>query len=386
MERSDRRPLEIVGEDTNASEITAVFDSLGASATLALDTESDSFHRYREKVCLIQISTEDRDILFDPLAHGLPDALRGLMTDEGRTWLLHGGDFDVLSLRRDFDVVLGRVFDTGLAARFLGRKAIGLASMLDSELGIHIGKGEQRSDWARRPLSPKQIDYARQDTAHLHALAGCVREELSRLGRLAWVEEECELLRHRVPNPRVFDPDGWLSIKGVKTLSPPGRRAARAAYLWREARAKKLDRAQFRVLGNEAIKGLGSAVDRDGLRALQDPRSVKGMPRRGPPPGLMKAVRDGVQAKAPVPDRKPRKPKDGREGPPADKERVGRLRALRTQLSESTGLEPGLLLPNALCEKLVLASPKSTEALAAVPGMTRWRVEVAGESLLVNVT
>ena len=127
--------------------IGAVIDSLAAHDSLAFDLEADSFYRYWEKVCLIQLSTPDEDFLIDVLSVGMPEPLHALLEDRSRTWVLHGADFDVLSLKRDYGLVFGNLFDTMIAARFLGEPSVGLAAMLKAELDVEVSKSEQRSDW-----------------------------------------------------------------------------------------------------------------------------------------------------------------------------------------------------------------------------------------------
>ena len=147
-------------------------DHIRAEPWLALDTESDPFHRYFERVCLIQLSTRTRDFVFDPLEfEGIPGVLADIVGDVARTVVLHGAESDVRALKQSFRLTVGTIFDTQLAARFLGKEKTGLKDLLDVELGVKIDKGEQRSNWGRRPLTESQIAYARQDTRHLLPLA-----------------------------------------------------------------------------------------------------------------------------------------------------------------------------------------------------------------------
>ena len=319
--------------------------------------------------------------MFDPLENELPAELRALLESSDRTLVMHGADYDVLSLRRDYGLVLGRVFDTMLAARFLGAPALGLQGLLAAELGVEIGKAEQRSDWGRRPLSPEQLEYAVRDTVHLLPLAERLETKLKEVSRLSWLEEECELLRNKVPELRPFDPEGWRQIKGIKGLSDLGHRAARAAYLWRDEQARKQDRAPFRVLGNEIIALIAQRVTREGPEALTRLDRIRGIPKGAARASLLSALRDSPsQPVPPAPARKPGRPATERKNLDSEgKRRLLALKAARDQRAKELSFDPGFLAPNALLEALAHRGASSLADLAATEGMTRWRLEAFGD-------
>lgn len=325
--------------------------------------------------------------MFDPIEHELPGALRALLEGPERTFVLHGADYDVLSLRRDYDLVLGRVFDTMIAARFLGAPQLGLKALLQTELGVEIGKDEQRSDWGRRPLSAEQLEYAVRDTAHLLPLAERLEHKLKDAGRLAWLEEECELLRNKVPQPRSFDPEGWRQIKGVKGLPELGLRAARAAYLWRDETAQRQDKAPFRVLGNEVIAALAQRVAREGEEALRRLDRIRGLPKGSARHALAEAVSKGLLQPLPPPGpRPPNRSQAGRKNLDSEaKRRMEGLKQARDLRAKALSLDPGFLAPNGLLEAMIgLASP-DLEGIHALEGMTAWRLEALGEAFLSAV-
>jgi ribonuclease D len=375
--------LEILDDRRSAEEVTAVLDSLTGHLTLAFDTESDAFHAYDEQVCLVQMSAPGLDILLDPLAHGLPGSLRRLIEDPARTWVLHGADFDVLLLRRRHQVGFGRLFDTMIAARLLGDRAPGLASLAERRLGVSISKTQQRSDWGRRPLSAAQLRYAREDTVHLLALREGLIADLEAAGRLAWLEEECEQLRQRVPAEREVDPDAWLKIKGVRELDEPGRRAVRGAFSWRETEARRRNRAPFRVLGNDAILGVGRLVAAEGAAGLARLGRVKGMPGRIDLGGLRRSIESELASELPLPDRRRSGRRDS--GAPlgdAARGRLERLREVRARVATELDLDPGMLFPTAAMEAIAREPPADGTALADVGGLGRWRAEVLGRQVL----
>ncbi|MBK8012224.1 MAG: HRDC domain-containing protein [Deltaproteobacteria bacterium] len=390
------RPFSVM--DTGDTRMASVVASLAREPRLALDTESNSFHSYHEKICLIQVSTPTQDYVLDPLRAGLPDTLRSLLSSEDRLLVLHGADFDVRSFKRTFHLKLGLLFDTHVAASLLGRSDLGLKALVHAELGQEISKDEQRSDWSRRPLSERQLEYARQDTRFLLALAERLEEQLVSLGRLDWLKEECERLREVQPSERVFDPEAYMRIKGARTLGARGRRVLRAAYLWREQVADASDVAPFRVLRNDQMIRLGVAADRDALMSSLELTASKWLPRELDRRGLV----DALEATAPPMPPAQRTPQDatGREtweagsrgpGKPsgrldeATRLRFERLAAVRNAAAARLGLDPGFFLSNSFLRRVALAPPASLEDLARMEGITRWRCDVVGEELLASV-
>jgi len=357
--------------------MSEALDTLSDCQRLAFDTESDAFYRYDERVCLMQFSDNDSDYLYDPLAWGLSDGWRELLESKDRTIVLHGGDFDVLSLRRCFDLKMGRLFDTMIAARCLGITSFGLSSLLKSELNIQISKSEQRSDWGRRPLTDKQIAYARQDTAHLFQLADLLQEKLERADRTAWVAEDCEILRHREPAERTFDEEGWRKIKGAKELPDVGRKIVRAVYIWREAEAKKLNRSPFRVIGTDGILGLGRAAAKNGRKMVGQLHKIPGVSSRLNHRGIRDAIKQGFDGDEvpvnrpwrPMPEgKKPRRPKDNEA-----KQRLSRLKEARNTRANNMGLEPSFLVSGSVLERIAREPPPDKSSMVEISGLTTWR-------------
>jgi ribonuclease D len=368
--------------DPGTPDFTASLAELEAAPRIAIDTEADPFHRYYEKVCLIQLSTLDADWFFDPLAQdGVADPIRALLSDGRRTLVLHGGDFDVRSLKMSFGLPLGPLVDTSIAAQLLGLPAIGLKSLLESQLGIIIDKTEQRSDWGKRPLSASQLEYARTDTQHLLLLAEKLEAQLAALGRQAWLAEECAILRTKEPAVKVFDPEGYRKIKGTKALTPRGYSILRALYVWREKEAQGQDRPPFRILRNEVLVDLASAAQEGPGIGLRDLKSFRGVPKSIEHRGLGLALLEGMsgEAPAPVPAKRPPAP------PPEAQKRLERLRAGRIMWAQQHGLDPGILISGHLLERIALQPPGDLPQLLEIPGMSRWRAELIGPQILAAV-
>ncbi|MCB9653461.1 MAG: HRDC domain-containing protein [Deltaproteobacteria bacterium] len=392
------RPFSVL--DTRDDRIASIVARLAEEPRLALDTESNAFHSYHEKICLIQISSPTHDYVLDPLEHGLPDAVRRLLSADDRLWVLHGADFDVRSFKKTFQLKLGPLFDTHIAASLLGLSDLGLKALVHAELGQEISKDEQRSDWGRRPLTARQLQYARQDTRLLLPLAERLEEKLVSLGRLDWLGEECARLREVLPSERVFDPEGHVRIKGARALGARGLGVLKAVYLWREQMADQRDLAPFRVLRNDQMIRMGAAADRDALMSPLELTAFKWLPKDLDRMGLVRALEGLASApssEAPgAKSRSPSRPDGGRQdggrqdggrqdGGRLDEEaraRFERLSAVRNATAARLGLNPGFFLANAFLRRLAVAPPASREALAKLEGITRWRCDVVGDELL----
>jgi ribonuclease D len=365
-------------------ELLALGARLACAREVAVDTESNSLYHFPERVCLVQLAEADGTIsLVDPLA--LPDlaALASSFADPAIVKVLHGAAYDVSSLKRDFGFQVARIFDSMVAAQFLGLPELGLSALVERYFGVAPGRSRQKDDWTARPLTREQERYAADDVRYLLPLRQRLVEELATRGREAWVEEECEALAALVPAERVFDPDDALHLKGAGLLDRRGLAALRALFVAREGWAQATGRPPFRVLGNETLLRL--AQERPRTRAALGkipgctPRCVD---RYGV--GILAAIQQAESLPdeaLPTPSR-PRKPRI----PPAVERRLAALNAWRATAAPRAGLDPGLLLPRRLMERLAEAPPASAGDLAAVPGLRRWRVEHFGKDILQALT
>jgi ribonuclease D len=242
-----RTPLHVADPIALQSLILA----LRPEPVLALDTESNSFHVYRERVCLLQLSTRTADYIVDPIAVDVRPL--GEILCDGREMVLHGADYDVRCLRREFGWQLPRLFDTMAAARRLGRPGLGLSALVEAKFGVRLSKANQRSDWGRRPLSAEQLAYASLDTQFLLPIADEFKAELAARQLLEQAELEFQRIAAAVARERVFDTEGWRRLKGAGGLDAAGKAVLRALWLAREARAAQEDRPPFKVLGEPTM-------------------------------------------------------------------------------------------------------------------------------------
>jgi ribonuclease D len=357
--------------------------SLQGCATIALDTESDSLYHHFDKVCLVQVANDRGEcFLVDTLVLRDLAPLAPALGDPSIVKVLHGADYDVSTLKRDFGFVFASLFDTMIGARLLGRAQIGLAALVRDELGVLLSKGNQKDDWSRRPLTPEQEAYALADVRHLVELRSRLEEKLAALGRLEWLREECESVAALEPHARRRDPMAWLEVKGAKRLPPRGLAVLRELHAWREARAAATDTPAFRILGNETLLRLAAARP-SSPAAL---RTVPGvLPRlKEQASALLDALRRAEELPEhalPVVQRSPRP-----VVPDVVLRRIERLKAWRSRKGDELQVEVSVVLPQRLVERLAEAAPGDVSGLACVPGLRRWRIEAFGPELLAALS
>ena len=274
---------------------------------------------------------------------------------------------------------MASLFDTAVAARFLGIPELGLDGLLKRYLDLDPVPSRQKDDWSRRPLTPAQETYALHDVVHLIALRERLVEELAALGRARWVEEECLALASQPVADKVADPDAWLGLKGARLLDPRGWAVLRELYQAREALAIALDRPPFMIVGNESLVALAARPP----HTLEDIAAVPGcspsvIRRAGS--AILEAARRGLA----VPEAElPRLPSNPRPRLPAVvRRRSEALRAWRAKAGPAFGLEPGVLLAQRVIDRLAADPPQDLAALAAVEGVRSWRADLFGRELL----
>lgn len=361
----------------------AEFDQFAArligAPLLAVDTEAASFHRYKDRIYLVQLSTRDLTAVVDPITVTDLSALGKLLADPLVEVLFHDADYDLRILHRDYGFHATRLFDTRIAAQLLNEPGIGLAALLEKYQQVTLDKKYQRADWSARPLTPEMLAYAAGDTRYLATLRDTLKAKLEEKGRWSWAEEEFGLLEQVEWNNSGPPEEAYLRIKGAKTLRGHQLAVLRELYTLREGIASQLDRAPFRVLQNEAMLAIakGMPKDHDALRDLKA-LSPDQLRRRGD--DLLAAVTRGANAPAsslPSFERTRRPPPD-----PAFDTRLEKLKVARNKLAEEQDLQPGVLCPNGLLESIARMEPKSVDQLSAVEDMRRWQREVVGPGLL----
>jgi ribonuclease D len=364
--------------ETNAA-LAAVSQRLGTPGEIALDTEGDSLHHYPERLSLIQLAVPSGDVwLVDPLALGDLGPLATALAAPAVTTVFHAGDNDLVHLKRR-GFVFASIFDTSIAARFLGVKALGLDVLLDTYLGVALPPSKQRDDWSRRPLSEAQRRYAEADVVHLFALKRRLVEELAQAGRLAWVEEECAALAAQPAVERLVDPNAYAGLKGARELPSRNLAVLRELYDLREGLARAMDRPPFKILAEETVVRLAQV-------APADPAGLEGIP--GCTPKVIARWGGAILSAVARAQALPEEALPTLERPPRPRipgvvaRRIEALRQWRKEAAPRLGLEPGLLLPNRLITVVAVAAPRDTVALAALDGVRRWRAETFGAEIV----
>jgi ribonuclease D len=354
---------------------------------VAADTEAASFHRYRDRIFLVQLSTRAQTAIIDPLL--LPDLtpIGALLADSNVEKVFHDADYDLRIFDRDYGFRARRIFDTRIAAQLAGEPAVGLAALLDRLLGVKLAKEHQKADWSRRPLPADMLAYAAADTQHLPALRDALRARLVELGRLEWAEEEFARLEGiRWTGGGAPDgEDAFLRVKGAKALPPRALGALRELYRWREATAAEQDKAAFRIIGNDALLSVAKALPRTPADLERVPALPRALARRHGP-ALLECVGRALpldEAQLPRIERSARPAKD----PEFDK-RVERLRAARNRVAAELGLDAGVLCGRSTLEAVARATPLPNDraGLAQVGELRRWQIRVLGDALLAGLS
>jgi len=365
-------------------QISAVVEACRASGRIALDTEADSLHSYFHKVCLVQITTGPGSghglashFLIDPLAIEAEalEPLWQVVGDPAIPVLMHGADYDVRILDRDFGAHITGLLDTQIMAQLLGEPRTGLAALLEGELEVILDKRHQRADWGRRPLPEGMRSYAAADTAFLEALVARLKARLEALGRWGWLVEECRRLEEvRFQEPEE-DPLAFERIKTASRLKGEARDRCFTLHAWREDQAKHRDVPPFRVLGNQQILALAS----------EPPESLDELAEvRGVPAGLVrrsgKAVLRLLSEPQPAPPR--RRSRARKQLDPRARRRVEQLQQVREGRAAELGIEAGLLLPKAVAVAIATLEPppRRPEQLEE-RGLTGWRLDELGDAL-----
>jgi len=357
---------------------------LASAPSIALDLEAAGFHRYSDKVCLIQISApgpDDLNWIIDPLAIDVSESLRGILEDPAIPIFMHGADFDLRLLDRDLDIHLQGLYDTQAVASLMGESSLGLAALLEKYLDVKLAKKYQRADWAKRPLSEDMLKYAAADTAYLHELVGILDKRLNSSGRGPWASEEFRILES-IRYDGDSDADPVARVKKARGMSPRELERLRAALEWRDVIARREDRAPFRVASDQILMELAA----DPPRSTDEMANRKGMNGR-----LAQAdggdLLDRFSRVSELEESElrgfPRPPSTRRGRPSPEVEaRADRLKTIRNRQAEALGVDRGTLLPNAVLLEIAFEEPGNRSDLERIDGMKAWQIEAVGSELL----
>lgn len=337
----------------------------------AIDTEADSMHSYETKLCLIQFATASELAVIDPLAFSAESlaAFAGFVDRFEITWM-HGADYDISMFKKTFQWVPKRIFDTQIAARFLGADKFGLANLLESHYGVVVSKQSQKADWSKRPLTETMLAYAYNDVRYLLDLGATYLERLQAAGRLAWFEESCTAARETVMNRDGRSEEELWRITGWGNLSSKGLHFLKALWYWRDEECAKLDRPAFKFVGNAEILRMAIQLETEGMAT---------------PPHFLRErhvqrLHEAISAARTVSPRQ----YPSRKLPPSgqrldiDENYLEKIRAHRNQVAAQLGIEGTLIATRGVMEMLAAANISASEKDVA---LLTWQRELLQECL-----
>jgi len=339
---------------------------------IAIDTEANSLHAYREQVCLIQFSIPGFDYLVDPLALHDLTPLAEIFCNPAIEKVFHAAEYDLLGLHRDFDFTFVNLFDTMLAARILGLKQLGLGNLLAEKFGVEIDKRFQKADWGARPLPADLIDYARLDTHYLLALRDTLEADLSAKNLLALAQEDFARGCY-VNNSSRPVKERWERIDGQLDLTQRGRTILSELCLSREKLAERLNRPLFKVLDDHALLKLAQTEPASLAELKTAGLTERQIDRFGR--AMLEAIQRGKTAPLVTPT-EIEKPAN------AVLNRLNQLKAWRKKKAEELGVESDVILPRPYLFQLAEKNPRTPEALAKLMDDSPWRLEHFGTEIL----
>ena len=352
--------------------------TIDTEKTIGVDLEADSMYHFKEKVCLIQMAAPGINVVIDPLMVKDLSPLKPIFKRPEVSKIFHGADYDVRSLYRDFDITINNLFDTELASRFLGYSETGLEAVLKNKFDVALDKKFQRKDWSRRPLPRDMISYAAKDARYLLPLAQILTDELKELGRLQWVQEECEILSKVRANINNIDPL-YLNFKGAGKLNPRNLAVLEALLQYRRTIARKKDKPLFRIFGNRSLLELADKKPPD-LKQLEKSRALSPKQISMYSAGVIAAIQDAMQVEQ---DNLPVYPR--RRSPRVPLVVAGRVKALRNWRDEQVDrlvLDPALICTKALMSTIAQQKPSRVSDLSAINEMKNWQKKEFGQDIV----
>ncbi len=363
----------------DAVALSQLVTDLATSPSVAVDTESNSLHAYRERVCLIQFSTATADYIVDPLAIRDLSALAPFFASPAHEKIFHAAEGDVLGLGRDFQFTFANIFDTMSAARTLGWPHVGLAAVLKAEFDVTLSKTHQRADWGRRPLKSDMLDYARLDTHYLPSLRDRLYVALTASGRWAEAIEDFERVA-RTPPPAMSqtpDPQAFWRVKGARDLTPQQAAVLRAVFAYRDTESARTNQPPFKVIGEPTLLDIAQRTPQtlDALKAVvaMTPGQIH---RHGH--ALLRAVEQGCGATPPSPPVVERAPDDVRD-------RYDRLQHWRKTRAQARGVESDVILPRTTLWDLARRPPRALADLDDIVDFGPTRRTMYGQEIIAVI-
>ena len=348
---------------------------LSAQPRLAIDLEANSMYAYRERVCLIQISIPQQDYIIDPVADIDLSGLGELIADPAVEKVFHAAEYDLLLLKREYGWELNNLFDTMWAARILGYKRFGLASLLEDLYQVKLNKRHQKSNWCKRPLSPSQLTYAQHDTHFLLRLRDQLETELETADRM---EEAHEIFLEQTrvtPNDNHFDPDNFWSINGAYDLTEQQQAILKALNIYRDEEARQRNQPLFKILHDKILLQLAEETPRNFNEIEAIPGMTWGQIRRYGR-GILEAISAGANDSPPDHPKRPKRPSD------QVLNRYEKLHKWRKNRARKRGVESDVIISRHTLWEIAEENPTCLTDLAALETLGAWRCQTYGQEIL----
>ena len=349
----------------------ALVEALAREPRIGVDTESNSLHAYRERVCLMQFSTSQRDYVVDVLALEDVGKLGPVFESPRLEKIFHAAEYDIICLRRDYGFAVNNIFDTMQAGRILGRKMAGLDRLLEEKFGVKVNKRLQKADWGARPLTREHLEYASLDTHYLIALRDMLELELREKGLFELAQEDFRLaaVHYASGNRGRSESPSWDRLSARRDLSPQELTILKELLDWRELTAERLDRPPFKVMGDDKLIEIARLRPADQTQLSAAGLSEKQMGQWGD--HLLEAVARGL-SRPPVQRRRSSLPD------PAYMKRLELLKEWRKKAAAVMDVESDVVLPRGLLLEL---ADRGAQDVNAIMHASPWRKNRFGEQI-----
>jgi ribonuclease D len=351
---------------------------------VAVDSESDHFQAYRTRVCLLQVATRRRAALIDPLAldESELEPFFELCRAPDITKLLHSAHNDINEFDRDWGLGIEGLFDTQIAARFLGYRRNSLSWLVEEIVGESGPDISWRFDWTTRPLPDDARQYAADDVIHLFPLYDRFVEELDETGWRGPFDQQCRYVAAETSHdPEPFDPEGWREIDHAAGLEGRQRAVFRALYLWRHELCEELNRAAIHVFPDDVMakvarREIDSAEDLAELDRLPDAIADEYAP------AIVEVVEQGREAEIPAEEPPDREADEGRRPSPAERDRYDALREWRNRTADQLDIPSEFIATNATLSEVAANPPSDVEDLRQFHPILEWHRQMFGDEIV----
>ena len=360
---------------TSQPDWQACVSELQTLPRFAIDLEANSMYAYRERICLIQISSPTQDYIIDPLSDVDLSPLGNLLANPSIEKIFHAAEYDLTLLKREFDWEVNYLFDTMWAARILGYERYGLANILETIFDVRLNKKYQKSDWCKRPLGDAQLNYAQHDTHFLFALRQHLLDELATNNQLEEASEIFEAQTHVTPSNNEFTADSFWSINGVRDLSKEQQAVLCQINIYRDQIAQQRDLPLFKVLGDKTLVQIATIIPNNSYDLSRIQGMSNGQVRRYGK-GLLNAIVVGKHTPPPP------KPKRGKRPSDDVLNRYEKLHNWRKLRAQSRGVESDVIISRDALWAIARENPQTTQELATLEEVGDWRCQTYGNEII----